>query len=40
MVTKFDIKIIWNQMLRDETKNKIKLEKRLKINKITTTKKG
>jgi len=26
-------------MLRDGTKNKIKLEKRLKINKITTTKK-
>jgi len=33
MWTKFDIKIIWNQMLRDEIKDKIQLEKRLKINK-------
>jgi hypothetical protein len=33
MWTKFDIKIIWNQMLWDEIKNKIQLQKRLKINK-------
>jgi len=35
METKFDIKIIWNQMLRGEIKNKIQLEKRIK-NKQTT----
>jgi len=33
MWTKFDIKIIWNQMLWDEIKKKIQLEKRLKIKK-------
>jgi len=32
MVTKFDIKIIWNQMLRDEIKNKIKLRRDKKRN--------
>jgi len=30
METKFNIKIIWNQMLIDEIKNKIQLEKWLK----------
>jgi hypothetical protein len=30
---KFDIKVIWNQMLRDEIERKIQLEKGLKINK-------
>jgi hypothetical protein len=28
ITTKFDIKITWNQMLGDETENKIQLEKR------------
>lgn len=32
-MTKIDIKIIQNQMLRNEIKNKIQLQKRLKINK-------
>jgi len=27
MRTKFDVKINWNQMLRDEIENKIQLEK-------------
>jgi hypothetical protein len=29
MWTKFDIKIIWDQIPKDEIKNKIQLEKRL-----------
>jgi len=32
METKFDIKIIWNQMLEDEIENKFQLGKREKKN--------
>jgi hypothetical protein len=33
MRTKFDIKIIWNQMFRGEIKNKIKLRRDKKTNR-------
>jgi hypothetical protein len=34
MRTKFDIKIIWNQTMRNEIENKIQLEKKIKKQQL------